>query len=836
MEIKLLEIKELSKLYESSNRVNVQALNSISVDFDSAGIVFIVGKNGSGKSTFLNLIGAMNKPTSGSIIVDGKNINKQKKSFSERYRRSEVSYVLSNNALLYELNVIENLELPLVVEGVLNSTNRKKRVQDIIKKFDLDILCDRKINELSSGQLQRISVARALVKDSRIVLCDEPTENLDEESTIKIFSLLKEISKEKLVLVVTHEKDLAHAYGDRVIELDHGKIIRDELLTKKRSNFRLNMNENINQKSSFLGILKYFKLFIHKQFIIMLLIIWLFSVVFTIFGNFYALSKYDSHDALVSSLKENTEYVIPVTEYVHTARFIDDELIYFGVFPVQRGLFTEIRERLSHVVANRAIILESYYMQKNFKDFLDYHISIAPPYSFSPYTSTSFTDAIIIQDFSQFHLTLLHGRTPVEPNEVLIYDYMAHNLLSTDVIDFLDMEDLIDYILIDKDTQLELRISGIIKSNYEKYAYTQDGNYNDYPFETKYLARLQSIYALPEFLEKLKLEDSYFSFNEITFRSNVSNNIDEVNNYNKFRMINNLESYEFIGSIFDYESGIVLSKHQLARMINIDPSEIDANLVDSYVFEGVFRYLWIDESTDKTSRATVVVPIIGVYDSDEFNPNVIDFLHGQDTDHFKLNGTTRMNYLMLGTNWIENSKLLNDIKLPYLPYSFFIENPEYEEYGFTEYTSYSIIIEEASGYVESIKNYGQSYIYLAFGLLILSLVAYVHSYNKKHSYKIAVMSMQGANYIHITIVIAIHLFILITLAFLLSIFPILSRIRVFNNDLAKNLPYDVFFFSMNIIDFLIIYGVSIIVLFVGILFTFLHFRNKQPIKMMKEIL
>lgn len=79
MEIKLLEIKELSKLYESSNRVNVQALNSISVDFDSAGIVFIVGKNGSGKSTFLNLIGAMNKPTSGSIIVDGKNINKQKK-------------------------------------------------------------------------------------------------------------------------------------------------------------------------------------------------------------------------------------------------------------------------------------------------------------------------------------------------------------------------------------------------------------------------------------------------------------------------------------------------------------------------------------------------------------------------------------------------------------------------------------------------------------------------------------------------------------------------------------------------------------------------------------
>jgi ABC-type lipoprotein export system ATPase subunit len=836
MAIKLIVINKLSKIYESSSRININAINTITVDFESSGIVFIVGKNGSGKSTLLNLIGAIDQPTSGSITVNGRNITHQKHSKREQYRRNTVSYLLSHHALLSELNIIENIELPLVIEGVLNRVERKERIEKIIKRFDLHSFCERNINELSSGQLKRISLARALVKDSPIILCDEPTENLDEESTLQTFSILKEISKEKLVIVVTHEKDLAQFFGERIIELDQGQIVHDEILVDQKSPNLVSDIKNVDKKYSLLRFLKYFSLFIQKQLLIMLLITLLFTVVFTIFGNFYALSKYDSHNAFVSTLMENGEYIIPVTEYVHTARFIENELIYYGVFPIQREPFSEINSRLSQVVKNRAIILESYYMQKNFQDFLDYHISIAPPYNFTPYISTSFTDVIIINDFNQFHLNLLYGSIPLEPNEVLIYDYMAYNLLRIETTGFSKMEDFIGYTLKDTDTQLELKISGIIKSDYEKYAYTENGNYNDYPFETLYLARLQSIYALPEFLEQFEIESTYFSFNEIKFNSDSSLSMNEANDYHKFRMINNIDSYEFIGSTFDYESGILLSKHQLASMINVNPSEINASLVNSLALDGVFRYLLIDESTDKTSRATVNVPIIGVYQSDTLNPNVLDFLHGQETDHFKVNGTTRMNYLMLGTNWIENKKLLDDLKLPYLPYSFFIDNPEYEVYGFTEYTSYSILIKDASGYVNSIKNYGQSYIYLAFGLFVLSLSAYIYSYGKKHSYKIAVMSMQGTNYLHITLIIAIHLFVSITLAFLFSILPILSRIKVFNKDLTKNLPYDVFFFSMNIFDFLIIYGVSIIILLAGVLFVSLHNRNIQPIVMMKDIL
>lgn len=831
-----VKIKDLCKVYISNTGANVLALKTISVEFSSTGMVFLIGKNGSGKSTLLNLIGALDKPTSGNVMINDIDISRQNRQNREQYRRDMVAYVLSNHALLYELNVRGNLELPLVVEGVSNKLERQKRVQEIINQFDLSEFSDRNINELSSGQLQRIAVARALIKDSSILLCDEPSENLDEESTIKIFSTLKELSKDKLIIVVTHEKELAENYGDRIIELDQGKIIRDDVRLNKNTPILEKDNIELKTRFSIFRILKYFKLFMKKQLIMMMIIVGLFSLVLTFFGNFYALSKYDSSDALVATLQMNDDYVIPVTEYVHTARFLGDEMLYFGVFPFQEGLPSEIRDRLSHAVNDRATILSSYYLKKNFQDFIDYHVSIGPPYSFSPYISTIFTDVIIVDDFSQLHLNLLYGTMPSEVNEVLIYDYMAFNLLQTEALDFVEMENLVDYTLIDRDTQMEMRISGIIGTNYESYSYTESGNYNDYPFETFHLARYQSIYASPEFLLQLEAENMYFSFNEIIFSSNLSETMSEENNFRKFRMVDSLSMYNFIGASLDHNSGILLSKHQFASLIGVDPLEVDADLVNSYVIDGMFRYLLIDESIRKASRSSVQVSVIGVYESDGLDPFVIDCLYGENMDHITLNAMFRMNYLMLGTNWYVNSKLLEELEWPYLPRSFFLENPDYEVYGFAENTPYTVLIDKANGYVSSIKNYGLNYAYLSFGLLAVLLTVYVFSYHKKHSYKIAVISMQGGNYGHVTIMITAQLIILTTLAFLISIFPILRRIELLNRDLAKNLPYEIFFFSMNVVDFLLIFGISILVVSIGMLFMFIYFRSKQPIEMMKEIM
>jgi ABC-type lipoprotein export system ATPase subunit len=832
----LVKINKLSKSYKSHFGVVKLALNEVSIDFNSTGMIFLIGKNGSGKTTFLNMLGALDKPTSGSILINGIDITRQNHRNREKFRRDEVAYVLSNHALLHELTVKENLELPLVIDGSLNKYSRQEKVKEIIVQVDLAEFNDRNINELSSGQLQRVALARALVRDSSILLCDEPTENLDEESTTQILKTLKELSKDKLIIIATHEKKNAYKYGNRIIELNGGAIVNDIVHGDIETPQFLKKNEEIKTRFSIFSILKYFKLFMKKQFVMMLVILGLFSLVLTLFGNFYALSKYSSSDAFASTLQMNDDYVIPVTEYVHTARFLGDQMLWYGAFPTQGEPVSEIRSRLSLVINDRASILESYYFQKNIQDFIDYRVSLTYPYKFTPYHSTSFSDVILVEDFSKLNLKLMHGTMPVEINEVLIYDYMAFNILKTEVLGFSEMENLLDYTLIDKDTQIEMKISGIIQTDYEKYEYTKTGYHSTYPFETLYLARFQSIFAFPEFLDQLETETEYFSFNEIIFRTSNSENIDEVNHFRKFKMVNAINSYTFIGNTLDYDSGMLLSKHQFALIIGVDPIEVDEDMVAANIMDGQFRYLWVDETIDKPLATSFTIPVVGVYESDELDTNIIHCLYGESMNHVKLNGPIRMHYIMLGSNWYENSKLLKELEWPYLPGSFFMENPEYKAHGFAEYTPYTMLINEASGYINSIRNYGLNYAYISLGLLVISLFTYVFSYHKKHTYKIAVISMQGANYRHITFMIAAQLILLTTIAFFISIFPVLRRIELLNRDLTKNLPYDIFFFSMSYIDFLIIYGISIVVVSIGILSMLLYFRSKQPIEMMKDIL
>ena len=219
-----MKIRNLCKTYDTKTGEKVYALKGVSFDLPSNGVVAILGKSGSGKSTLLNILSGLDRFDSGDIECFGKNM----KNFSARelddYRNSCVGFVFQEYHLISELNVGDNIALALQLQG---QTGAKEKIQAVLKQVDLEGYEKRNIDELSGGQKQRVAIARALVKDPKIIFADEPTGALDSHTGESILQILKEVSQEKLVVLVTHDQEFAEKYGDRVIELADGLVIRD---------------------------------------------------------------------------------------------------------------------------------------------------------------------------------------------------------------------------------------------------------------------------------------------------------------------------------------------------------------------------------------------------------------------------------------------------------------------------------------------------------------------------------------------------------------------------------------------------------------------------------
>ena len=219
----MLELRNVSKIYRSKKGPDTIALKNVHLQFASKGMIFILGKSGCGKSTLLNILGGLDIPSSGEIFFYQKNVTKFSNQEYDEYRNSAIGFVFQDFNLLEEYNVFENVSLTLELQGKKDSN----RVYSLLKKLSIDDLALRKINELSGGQKQRVAIARALVKDPDIILADEPTGNLDYASSQQIFEILKEISQEKLVIVVSHDEESAKRYGERIIKLVDGEVVED---------------------------------------------------------------------------------------------------------------------------------------------------------------------------------------------------------------------------------------------------------------------------------------------------------------------------------------------------------------------------------------------------------------------------------------------------------------------------------------------------------------------------------------------------------------------------------------------------------------------------------
>lgn len=223
----MIKITNLNKYYNKNKSNEIHVIDNTSLELPNTGLITFLGHSGSGKTTLLNVVGGLDKAT-GQIDYDGVSFNKYSVSKIDKFRSRNIGYVFQNYNLLLNETVYDNLRIALDLIGVSNLEEQKKRIEYTLKSVGMFKFRKKLASNLSGGQQQRVSIARALVKKSKIIIADEPTGNLDSKNSIEVMNILKKISEKALVLLVTHEENLANFYSDIIFELKDGKIINSK--------------------------------------------------------------------------------------------------------------------------------------------------------------------------------------------------------------------------------------------------------------------------------------------------------------------------------------------------------------------------------------------------------------------------------------------------------------------------------------------------------------------------------------------------------------------------------------------------------------------------------
>ena len=221
----MLELKEIIKAYQTANLVQV-ALNKVSVAFRDNEFVAVLGQSGSGKTTMLNVIGGLDRFQSGDLVIDGISTKDYKARDWDAYRNNRIGFVFQAYNLIPHQSVLANVELALTLSGVSRS-ERRKRALDALTRVGLAEHVHKKPSQMSGGQMQRVAIARALINDPEILLADEPTGALDSKTSVQVMDLLRDVARDRLVIMVTHNPELAHQYATRIVELADGSIVAD---------------------------------------------------------------------------------------------------------------------------------------------------------------------------------------------------------------------------------------------------------------------------------------------------------------------------------------------------------------------------------------------------------------------------------------------------------------------------------------------------------------------------------------------------------------------------------------------------------------------------------
>jgi len=242
--IPLIKISGLNKFFNKNKSNQLHVLNQMTLDLPSQGLVMLLGPSGSGKTTLLNVLGGLDKFDKGHLFMFDKNISRYQSKVWDHIRNNHIGYIFQNYHLLPDLSVFDNVAYVLKLMGITDEALIESRVHYVLKAVNMYAFRKKNALQLSGGQQQRVAIARAIVKNPDMIIADEPSGNLDSQNTIEVMNIIKSIAKDKLVIMVTHEKELASFYGDRIIKISDGKIVSDED-THERGDYQMKYDETI---------------------------------------------------------------------------------------------------------------------------------------------------------------------------------------------------------------------------------------------------------------------------------------------------------------------------------------------------------------------------------------------------------------------------------------------------------------------------------------------------------------------------------------------------------------------------------------------------------------
>lgn len=575
----MIALKNITKIYKSKKGQDTIALKNINLKLGNKGLTFILGKSGSGKSTLLNILGGLDTYTSGELQINGKKTKDFKESDFETYRNTYIGFIFQEFNLLENYTVYDNIKLALELQG---KKPTEEEVLKVLKQVELENILKRKPNELSGGQKQRVSIARALIKNPEIILADEPTGNLDSATSTQIFEILKEISKDKLVIVVSHDEESAKKYADRIIKIKDGEIESDN------NDFKDKEDEihDITLRKAKLPFFYSFKMGIYSLFhkkLRLIFSIMIISLCLICFGLMMSASNFDDNKEYINQVKDKTPLMVELQNFGEYVAYEEAEMKAFAsIFSSKEFEYPtkkEISDELASIVEeNTNLKWTKVYEMFNSNEQLTWQFptnETTPIYYFNYFMDViEYNDNIVTDP--------LIGRKPSNESEIVINKYIADYLIhfgieakkenNSNSSTFNYKPTSYDSIINDNNylkiaDNLYLKVVGIIDTNLKEFEslkeiketeyfdldesssrYDEINKLNSDLTDKVISEKLQSIYVSKDFIMNTKKKSNYLSQTpSILIYNNLTINVDsfgylikDIKFYNETKELSNI--------------------------------------------------------------------------------------------------------------------------------------------------------------------------------------------------------------------------------------------------------------------------------------------------------
>lgn len=803
----MIRINGLCKTYITKSSSDVMALKNVNISFPNKGLVFILGPSGSGKSTLLNLLGGIDTPTSGEIYYNQKHVGKDIS--LEKYRKNIVGFVFQEYNLLSELDVYHNISLAISNDG----KKRNEKVKSILAEVGLSGYEKRKVTELSGGQKQRVAIARSLAKNSKILLCDEPTGNLDTKTSNEIFTLLKKISQQQLVIVVTHNEELAYKYSDSIIKIIDGEIVENNIMFEEECVYTETKNHATVSTILKCSLVNLFSSKIKTIISFLLVTLSLISSCFMVLCL-----TYDSEAIIANSISDDSIYLMKNSAFNDGIGNIND---YKSV------------EDISDIVS------KNMYAEKYLSNIggiyiiNDYNLSILDNHSF-------------------------YSKIDLSTGKAYITDYYLDRVINNEYeyqkIEYNNYDEVINQKVIYNGQEL-FSIAGIIKTNYKDFYDINSNNppakgyYDDkkFDFEDDRYCFTNDIFNICymdlETFNRIDIPMHSFSFSssqndviELSFNIRECD-LDSLNLYfltdkeiefftsdGGFAVSSNAESYIAHKFVELNENDVVISPdlYEVLFDVRVDWNSIFNDAIQGISTDNILPYIGSSISIKTKSNGYIIyknVKVVGVETKLNVESDKKDYSFYGYKDTFNANNDVLFKKTIIELDWknINNKKEV-------------LENLRADNMLVHSKAANKIYLAESN-----YESTGITFFCLSIPLILISIFAIINLINTKINDKkreIGIFYGIGFSKFEIILMFFIPMFILMLLSSIITVVGIKLIIIGVNKSMLVR-PYDfIEYFSINMESLLLIFVMNIILLISSII-PFLVYLKKKPIDIIR---